>query len=123
MMTGIAEKSVRCIFLLFNNLFENTLAYTDAGGRARLSLAPNDGFAVLELEDSAPGVPAHLLPRLFERLFRVEHSRSRAHGGAGLGLALCRSIVEMHHGVIEASASKLGGLRMLIRLPLAGTKT
>ena len=65
----------------------------------------------------------HLLPRLFERLFRVEHSRSRAHGGAGLGLALCRSIVEMHHGVIEASASKLGGLRMLIRLPLAGTKT
>ena len=108
---------------LFNNLFENTLAYTDTGGQVRLSLAPNDGFAVLELEDSAPGVPAHLLPRLFERLFRVEHSRSRAHGGAGLGLALCRSIVEMHHGVIEASASKLGGLRMLIRLPLAGTKT
>jgi len=105
---------------LFNNLFENTLAYTDAGGRVRLSLAPNGESAEMEIEDSAPGVPAHLLPRLFERLFRVEHSRSRAHGGAGLGLALCRSIVEMHHGVIEASPSNLGGLRMLIRLPLAG---
>ena len=105
---------------LFNNLFENTLAYTDAGGRVRLSLASNDGCAVLEIEDSAPGVPADLLPRLFERLFRVEHSRSRAHGGAGLGLALCRSIVEMHQGVIEASASKLGGLRMVIRMPVAG---
>ena len=90
----------------------------------RLSLAPNDGFAALEARGiRLPGVLPHLLPRLFERLFRVEHSRSRAHGGAGLGLALCRTIVEIHHGVIEASPSRLGGLRMLIRLPLAGKRT
>ena len=105
---------------LFNNLFENTLRYTDEGGRIEVGLqTPNDDVE-LDVRDSAPGVAEHLLPRLFERLFRVEASRNRALGGRGLGLALCRSIVEMHGGDIRASASALGGLRIVVRLPRAG---
>jgi two-component system sensor histidine kinase BaeS len=104
---------------LCNNLFENTLRYTDAGGRVDVALRRGTDAVELDLQDSAPGVPAPLLPRLFERLFRVESSRSRALGGSGLGLALCRSIVEMHGGDIRASASPLGGLRIVVRLPRA----
>ncbi|HJU40763.1 MAG TPA: ATP-binding protein, partial [Tahibacter sp.] len=66
-----------------------------------------------------PGVGADDLPRLFERLFRVEGLRNRAAGGAGLGLAICRAIVDAHDGTIAASASPLGGLRVEVVLPLA----
>jgi len=69
--------------------------------------------------DSAPGVPPHLLPRLFERLFRVEPSRSREFGGAGLGLALCRAVVQAHGGEIDANPSPLGGVWIRVRLPCA----
>ncbi|MGB5832494.1 MAG: ATP-binding protein, partial [Thiohalocapsa sp.] len=61
--------------------------------------------------------PEDALPRLFERLYRVEDSRSRATGGAGLGLAIASNIVEAHGGAIAAEASPLGGLRIRIRLP------
>jgi two-component system sensor histidine kinase BaeS len=105
---------------LFNNLFENTLRYTDEGGRVEVGLRTSKDGVELDLQDSAPGVPKHLRPRLFERLFRVESSRNRALGGTGLGLALCRSIVEMHGGDIQASASGLGGLRIVVHLPRAG---
>ena len=64
-------------------------------------------------------VPEDLLPRLFERLFRVESSRSRDRGGAGLGLALCRTIVEAHAGTITAQPSPLGGLWIAITFPWA----
>ncbi|MEP7069872.1 MAG: ATP-binding protein [Usitatibacter sp.] len=104
---------------LFANLAENTLRYTDAGGRVRISLKREEGQAVVDWEDSKPGVPVAALPRLFERLFRVEASRSRERGGSGLGLAICRSIAEAHGGSIVARASGLGGLRVILRLPLA----
>ena len=57
------------------------------------------------------------MPRLFDRLFRVDTSRNRDAGGAGLGLAICRAIVLAHGGSIEATASRLGGLRIEVRLP------
>jgi two-component system sensor histidine kinase BaeS len=70
------------------------------------------------VEDSAPGVPPALLPRLFERMFRADPSRSRASGGSGLGLTLAARIVEAHGGTIEARPSPLGGLCIAIQLPL-----
>ena len=71
----------------------------------------------LYVDDSEPGVAGEVMARLFERFFRVETSRNRASGGAGLGLAICRRIVEAHQGRIAASASPLGGLRVTVELP------
>ena len=102
---------------LLANLLRNSLQYTDAGGEVRLSLAAEGENAVLRLEDSAPGVPADDLPRLFERLYRVVGSRSRASGGAGLGLAICERIAHAHNGSLEAYPSRLGGLGIRLRLP------
>jgi two-component system sensor histidine kinase BaeS len=101
----------------FRNLLENSLRYTDAGGRLRIGVRRDAGRVAVEFEDSAPGVAAEAMPHLFERFFRAEGSRNRAHGGAGLGLAIVRSIVEAHGGEIAARASKLGGLAVTIALP------
>src|SRR5207249_4103291 len=79
---------------LFNNLLENSLRYTDPPGRLRIAVHGNKKAVHIDFQDSAPAVPELLLPRLFERLFRVESSRNRERGGAGLGLALCQTIVE-----------------------------
>ncbi len=101
----------------FRNLLENSVRYTDAGGRMRVSARRNGAGVKIDFEDSSPGVPAEALPHLFERFFRVEGSRSRANGGAGLGLSIVRSVVDAHGGTIEAGASPLGGLRVTISLP------
>ena len=101
----------------FRNLLENSARYTDAGGTVRVTARRNGAGVKIDFEDSSPGVPADALPRLFERFYRVEGSRSRANGGAGLGLAIVRSVIEAHGGSIEAGASPLGGLRVTIALP------
>ncbi|RIX74197.1 ATP-binding protein [Acidovorax cavernicola] len=110
---------------VFMNLLENTLAYTDAGGELRIDATVEGAWSgnclKLQFDDSAPGVTEDELPRLFDRLFRSEASRSRALGGSGLGLSICRATVEAHGGTIEAAASPLGGLRMTITLPLAAS--
>src|SRR5438128_705999 len=103
----------------FRNLLENSLRYTDAGGRVRIVARRHAGKIRIVVEDSDPGVPAQAMPHLFERFYRVDGSRSRANGGAGLGLAICRSIVEAHDGEINARSSPLGGLAVEIELPVA----
>jgi two-component system sensor histidine kinase BaeS len=103
---------------LFDNLLENSLKYTDPGGELRILLECRDGVALFNFMDSAPGVPRETLERLFERLYRVESSRNRSLGGAGLGLSICRNIVEAHGGTIEAKASPLGGVWIKVALPL-----
>lgn len=105
---------------LFLNLFENSLRYTDANGKFRVSGHQEDHSLILWFDDSHPGVPDDLLPKIFERFFRGELSRSRDFGGCGLGLAICRTIVEGHGGVMRAFHSPLGGLRVEVRLPLSG---
>ena len=108
---------------VFMNLLENSLGYTDPGGSLRLSAAIEGSGAAARLlirfDDSAPGPLASEMPRLFDRLFRGEASRSRETGGSGLGLSICRTLVEAHGGAIDASPSPLGGLRILITLPLS----
>jgi two-component system sensor histidine kinase BaeS len=103
---------------LVSNLLSNSQRYTDSGGTVEVSLSSGQGSALLEVQDTAPGVPREHLPKLFDRLYRVEGSRSRATGGAGLGLAIAKNIVEAHGGTIEAGNSPLGGLRVRARLPL-----
>lgn len=105
---------------LFANLLDNSLKYTDQGGSVAVRLACNDTTATVEIEDSAPGVGENELERLFDRLYRVESSRNRAGGGAGLGLAICRNIAVAHEGSITALQSPLGGLLIRVVLPLWG---
>jgi two-component system sensor histidine kinase BaeS len=104
---------------VLDNLFENSLRYTRAGGRVRLQAGVERGQFVLRLDDGAPGVPDEALARLGERFYRVDASRSRAHGGAGLGLALCRRLLEAQGAQLHFEHSPLGGLCAGIRMPLA----
>lgn len=105
---------------LFDNLLDNSGKYTDAGGTIEVSIESGTGYVTVNIKDSGPGVTDAERKKLFDRLYRVEGSRSRSSGGAGLGLAICRNIVEAHEGAIEALHSPLGGIWMKITLPLSG---
>ncbi len=102
---------------VLDNLLSNSLRYTDAGGVTRVVASRAGAWIRVSIEDTAPGVAPEALDRLFDRFYRVEASRSRAKGGAGLGLAICRNIVEAHHGCIQARTADAGGLAIDIRLP------
>jgi two-component system sensor histidine kinase BaeS len=104
---------------VFMNLIENTLRYTDKPGELAVTCAAEDASVIIDFADSAPGVPDRALSRMFDRLFRVDASRSRDTGGSGLGLAICKAIVESHDGSIAAAAADLGGVSIRIRLPVA----
>jgi len=103
---------------VFSNIFENTLRYTESPGEMRIWWELSENAVRLNFEDSKPGVPDSSLDKLFDRLYRIDPSRSRRNGGSGLGLAICKSIVESSGGEIHAAHSTLGGLRIEMTLPL-----
>ena len=106
---------------LLANLLENTLRYTDSPGTLHVRCFTHSNVVNLQFADSAPGVPSKMLGQLFDRLFRVSASRSRESGGSGLGLSICKAIVEAHGGTIEARNSDAGGLLIHVQLPVAGS--
>lgn len=100
------------------NLIDNALKYTEKGG-VTVRLKPGQSSAVLEVEDTGVGIPEEHLPRIFERFYVVDKSRSRSLGGTGLGLSIVKHIVLMHRGKIEVD-SRLGlGTKFTITLPLS----
>ncbi len=107
---------------VLSNLVSNSLSYTDAPGHAVIRLRQVKETVLIEMEDSAPGVPTDDLVRLLAPLFRVQNDRARAHGnrmsGSGLGLSIAQAIVKVHHGQIDLDASVLGGLRVRLTLPI-----
>jgi len=105
---------------LFANLLQNTLRYTDSPGRLAIALRRAGSRVVVDWQDSSPGVPDEDLPRLTDRLFRVERSRRRAGGGSGLGLAIAKAIVEAHDGDLTPRPSPLGGLWWELTFPAHG---
>lgn len=107
---------------LFANLLQNTLRYTNPGGRFEVRCELSDQKVIIHWHDSEPGVSDDQMDRLFERLFRAEESRSRASGGAGLGLSLCKNIAEAHDGSISVQHSPLGGLWFQLQLPATNVK-
>lgn len=104
---------------LFINLLENALAYTDSPGRIEIVLSSTREHIVIKIQDTPPGVDADECEKLFEPLYRHEISRSRRTAGAGLGLAICRNIVDAHQGTITASPSELGGLCIQLVFPIS----
>lgn len=103
---------------LLGNLLDNSLRYTDAPGQVVVSLRSDAvNRVVVEVEDSAPGVSADDLPRIFEPLYRADASRGRLSGGSGLGLAICEQIAKAHQGAISVKSSAMGGLLFCLELP------
>jgi len=89
------------------NLVGNAIKFTPAGGTIRVSLTPMDAEYMLSIQDSGLGISPENLPRLFEKFFQVDPSDTREHSGAGLGLAISKSIIEAHGGRIGVD-SRLG---------------
>jgi heavy metal sensor kinase len=100
------------------NLLDNAIKYTPAGGAVALTVTTSDSKAVLEVSDNGAGIPPEALARVFDRFFRVDKARSRAEGGAGLGLSIVKSICAAHHGQVEASSTLGQGSRFRVELPL-----
>jgi len=103
---------------LFNNLIENSVRYTCAGGTIRVRVSEISDKALLVVEDSAPSVDDLEIASIFDRAFRGRQREDTDKRGNGLGLAICKNIVEAHRGEITASQSALGGLRIEISVPL-----
>jgi signal transduction histidine kinase/ActR/RegA family two-component response regulator len=104
---------------IIGNLVSNALKYTPAGGQVHARVRSDGAEAVLEVQDTGDGIPAALLPHVFEPFVQGERSPDRTHGGLGLGLALVKRLVEMHGGSVRATSGGAGrGSTFTVRLPL-----
>jgi two-component system OmpR family sensor kinase/two-component system sensor histidine kinase BaeS len=108
---------------VLGNLVGNALRHTPAGGsvslRAALQASPQaDSYVLFEVSDSGAGIPPADLPHIFDRFYRADRARSRSSGGAGLGLAIARRIVEAHGGRIWAESEPGRGTTMRFSLPV-----
>jgi two-component system sensor histidine kinase BaeS len=101
------------------NLIENALKYAGSNGWVRVDVAPPlVGSYEVAVTDSGPGIPLDVLPRVFERYFRVEGRVSGGPGGMGLGLAIARAVVLAHGGELTAESPRGSGARFVLRLPV-----
>ena len=107
---------------VFSNILENTLRYADSPGTLKIWHHHTTTELTLHFMDSGPGVPEESLARLFDRLYRVDASRTREGGGSGLGLAICKSIVEALGGQIRAANAPAAGLWITMVFPLSSSK-
>ena len=102
------------------NLLTNAAKYTDPGGQVWLKVGRDGDRAVLRVRDSGVGIDAEMLPHIFELFTQAEWSKERSQGGLGVGLALVRRLVELHHGTITAhSPGRNQGSEFVLQLPLA----
>ncbi|HEY1410191.1 MAG TPA: HAMP domain-containing sensor histidine kinase [Promineifilum sp.] len=102
---------------VLNNLVENALHHTQAGGRVTVRAEVSGDGVLVSVEDNGPGISEHDLPFVFDQFYRGEEARSRDTGSTGLGLAIARGIVEGHRGRIWAENRAEGGARFSIILP------
>jgi heavy metal sensor kinase len=99
------------------NLLTNAIQYNREGGEVRVKLESQGDLVVLTVSDTGRGIPAEDLPRVFERFYRGDKSRTVANGNAGLGLAISKAIVEAHGGTIGVSSRPDVGTTFTVRLP------
>lgn len=104
---------------LFLNLLENAIRYTPSGGSISASMVRKGQTAVIAIKDTGIGISKEHMPHLFERFYRVDKARSRAEGGAGLGLAICKHIAQVHNGKIEVESQVGQGSTFSVSLPFA----
>ena len=102
---------------LITNLLTNPIHYNKPRGEILVSTRSENGGAVLTVTDTGQGIAAEDVPHVFERFYRADKSRSRAEDRSGLGLAICKAIVDSHGGTIEASSELGAGTTFTVRLP------
>lgn len=102
---------------VLTNLLDNAFKYTPEGGAVALSAAATYGAVQVSVADSGQGITPEMLPNIFERFYRVEKSRSTRHGGAGLGLSICRELVETLGGTILVRSQVGQGTTFTVTLP------
>jgi heavy metal sensor kinase len=107
--------AVRRLFLI---LLDNAVKYTSTGGVVEVSVDAGGGHVSGFVKDTGIGIPSEDLPHIFDRFYRVDRARSRAQGGAGLGLAIARWITEAHGGTLSAESVLDRGSRFRVRLPI-----
>jgi two-component system sensor histidine kinase BaeS len=105
------------------NLIANAVRHTTAGETIATSVVRRGDRVVLTVADAGEGIDPALLPSLFDRFTRADDARGRDTGGAGLGLAICRALVEAHGGTISATSTPGRGATFTIDLPLAPVAT
>jgi heavy metal sensor kinase len=103
---------------LITNLVENAVKYAPEGSSVRVGVRSNDGSALISVADSGPGISRADTAHIFDRFYRVDKARARDAGGAGLGLAICRSIAFAHNGDISVESTVGEGTVFEVRLPL-----
>jgi signal transduction histidine kinase len=104
---------------VLENLIGNALAHTDAGGTVRLTLDAADGEAVLRVSDTGCGIPAEEIPHVFERFYRVNGADWEQGGNAGLGLAITKSILDLHGSEMTVESQVGVGTSFAFTLPAA----
>ena len=98
-------------------LLHNAVKFTPSGGEIKITLQDLDDTVYFTIRDNGIGIPEQDLPKIFDRFYRVDKARSRMDGGSGLGLSICKHIVDRHHGTVDVE-SKLGeGTKFKIRFP------
>ncbi|MGB9447153.1 MAG: heavy metal sensor histidine kinase, partial [Candidatus Acidiferrum sp.] len=113
----VAELDRTLVQRAVGNLVSNALANTPPGGAVVLGTGSDVSTIRIEVSDTGVGIPADALPRVFDRFFRVDSSRSQASGGTGLGLSIVQSIAQLHGGNVEISSQQGTGTRVTLHMP------
>ena len=113
----IAELDRTLMQRAIGNLISNAVAHTPAGGSVVLAAESENAVVRIEVSDTGAGIPPEALPRVFDRFFRVDPSRSQASGGTGLGLAIVQGIVLLHGGEVQILSQPGKGTRVILSMP------
>lgn len=113
----VADGDPERVHQVVANLLENAIRHSPTGGKVEIHARPDKGRVAIEVLDEGPGIPEEEASRVFERFYRADTARSSSAGGAGLGLAIARWIVDLHGGDIRAERRTPTGCRMVVLLP------
>jgi len=113
----IVLADARLLTRAISNLVDNGIRYNRSGGSVTVSVREIADGVTIQIQDTGDGIPSNELPYIFDRFYRVEKSRTRNRGGAGLGLAICDYIIKLHGGLIKVSSTMGEGSNFIIWLP------
>ena len=106
------------INIALSNLVKNAIQYTNSGGQIHIKVEEDSGFVKVSVSDTGVGIPARDLPKVFDRFFQVETHLTRKHGGMGLGLAVAKSMIELHGGRLWGESEEGKGSTFTFLLPI-----